>query len=98
MVFLPEACDYIGSSKEESLQLAEDLNGTFFTSVQKLAKDLNIWLSIGSMHRKVINFIDKTFNFSLMLKRLIRGYSTLILCLIIPGKLLAFMTKLTCLP
>ncbi|KAM7533805.1 hypothetical protein Aperf_G00000114262 [Anoplocephala perfoliata] len=52
MVFLPEAADFIGSSKEEIIQLAEHLNGNFFTSVRKLSKDLNIWLSIGSMHRR----------------------------------------------
>lgn len=54
MIFLPEAADFIGSSKEEAVQLAEDLNGIFFTSVRKLSKDLNIWLSIGSMHRRVL--------------------------------------------
>ncbi|KAL5102937.1 Nitrilase and fragile histidine triad fusion protein NitFhit [Taenia crassiceps] len=52
MVFLPESADFIGTSREETLSLAEDLNGTFFTTISKLAKQFNIWVSIGSMHRK----------------------------------------------
>ncbi|VDK41576.1 unnamed protein product [Taenia asiatica] len=52
MVFLPESADFIGTSREETLALAEDLNGTFFATISKLAKQLNIWVSIGSMHRR----------------------------------------------
>ncbi|VDO05235.1 unnamed protein product [Rodentolepis nana] len=52
MVFIPESADFIGASCEEAMLLAEDLNGNFFTNISKLVKDLNIWLSIGSMHRK----------------------------------------------
>ncbi|KAH9278130.1 Nitrilase and fragile histidine triad fusion protein NitFhit [Echinococcus granulosus] len=51
MVFLPECADFIATSREEALALAEDLDGTFFTTISKLAKQLNIWVSIGSMHR-----------------------------------------------
>nr|CDS30974.1 Nitrilase and fragile histidine triad fusion [Hymenolepis microstoma] len=52
MVFIPESADFIGVSSEETMLLAEDLSGNFFRSVSKLAKDLDVWLSIGSMHRK----------------------------------------------
>ncbi|VDL60711.1 unnamed protein product [Hymenolepis diminuta] len=49
MVFIPESADFIGSSREETRQLAEDLNGNFFTNISKLTKDLNIWISIGNL-------------------------------------------------
>ena len=57
MVFLPEAADYIGTSREETLELAEDLDGAFVTTVSKLSKQLKVWISIGSIHRKVSGFL-----------------------------------------
>ena len=54
MVFLPEACDYIGESKQQSMEMAESIQGEVITEYKKLAKDLNVWLSIGGFHEKVI--------------------------------------------
>ncbi|XP_065348499.1 deaminated glutathione amidase [Cloeon dipterum] len=55
MVFLPEACDYIAESKEETLKLSEPLNGTLIGQYQTLAKKLGIWLSLGGFHERTEN-------------------------------------------
>jgi hypothetical protein len=53
MVFLPEACDYIGESKAETLSMAEPLNGGVIKAFCSLAKEHEIWLSIGGIHEQV---------------------------------------------
>jgi len=53
MVFLPEACDYIGDSKIETLSMAEPLNGDVIRAFCTLAKENEIWLSIGGIHEQV---------------------------------------------
>ncbi|XP_005113263.1 nitrilase and fragile histidine triad fusion protein NitFhit [Aplysia californica] len=52
MIFLPEACDYIGESKQQSVDLAEPLNGNFVQQCQKAALEHSVWLSIGGFHQK----------------------------------------------
>lgn len=52
MVFLPEACDYIGSSTEETLSLAETLQGDLIQRYSRLARDCGVWLSLGGFHEK----------------------------------------------
>lgn len=52
MVFLPEACDYIGDSKTETLSMAEPLNGDVIKAFCTLAKENEIWLSIGGIHEQ----------------------------------------------
>jgi deaminated glutathione amidase len=54
MVFLPEACDYIESSSEASKAKSETLDGRFITSLKELASNSNIWISVGSFHRKLV--------------------------------------------
>jgi hypothetical protein len=54
MVFLPEACDYIGESKEETLGLAQPLSGDLIKRFCSLAKENDIWLSLGGIHEQVI--------------------------------------------
>ena len=53
MVFLPEACDFIAESKEESVQLAESLYGPLVAKYRKLAASLKVWVSLGGLHVKV---------------------------------------------
>ncbi|VDM17499.1 unnamed protein product [Hydatigera taeniaeformis] len=53
MVFLPESADFIATSGKEVVDLSEDFNGPFLTTISNLAKQLDIWISVGSMHRKV---------------------------------------------
>lgn len=52
MVFLPECFDFIGNSRQASMDAAEPLNGPTLTKYRNLAKDLKIWLSLGGMHQK----------------------------------------------
>ncbi|XP_068219814.1 nitrilase and fragile histidine triad fusion protein NitFhit [Palaemon carinicauda] len=52
MVFLPEACDYIAKSKEESIEMAESIHGPLVTRYCNLASSLGIWLSLGGLHIK----------------------------------------------
>jgi hypothetical protein len=54
MVFLPEACDYIGASKAETLAMAEPLNGDLIKAFCSLAKENGIWLSLGGIHEQVM--------------------------------------------
>ena len=53
MVFLPEATDYIASSRESSLALAESVDGPIVSRYRTLARENNLWLSLGGMHIKV---------------------------------------------
>ena len=53
MVFLPEACDYIGESRRQSVEYAETMDGNFITRCKDLAIKHNVWLSIGGFHLKV---------------------------------------------
>ncbi|CAH0392442.1 unnamed protein product [Bemisia tabaci] len=55
MVFLPEACDYIGNSHEETESLAEPLNGPWVKSIQREAESKKIWVSLGGFHEKLEN-------------------------------------------
>lgn len=52
MVFLPEACDYIAESKNESIKMAESIHGPLVTRYCSLASSLGIWLSLGGLHIK----------------------------------------------
>lgn len=52
MVFLPEAFDYIGGSTEETLSLAEPLQGDLIQRYRGLARDCSVWLSLGGFHEK----------------------------------------------
>jgi hypothetical protein len=53
MVFLPEACDYIGESKAETLAMAQPLSGDLIKTFCSLAKENDIWLSLGGIHEQV---------------------------------------------
>jgi hypothetical protein len=57
MVFLPEACDYIADSKEQSLQMLEPLDGNLVSRYRQVAKDNQMWLSVGGFHQKVRNIL-----------------------------------------
>lgn len=52
MVFLPEACDYIGESKQQSVEYAETMDGNFITQCKQLALKHSVWLSLGGFHLK----------------------------------------------
>ncbi|XP_061619640.1 deaminated glutathione amidase isoform X1 [Phyllopteryx taeniolatus] len=52
MAFLPEAFDYIGSGREETLGLSETLAGETMTQYTQMARKLDIWLSLGGFHER----------------------------------------------
>ncbi|XP_064605423.1 nitrilase and fragile histidine triad fusion protein NitFhit-like [Liolophura sinensis] len=52
MVFLPECFDYVGEDKEKSLSMAETLEGDLITRYRHLAKEQDVWLSLGGFHHK----------------------------------------------
>ena len=54
MVFLPEAFDFISTSSEESLNLAEDIEGPVMMNYRNIAKKLQVWLSLGGFHKKTV--------------------------------------------
>ncbi|KAJ3584940.1 hypothetical protein NHX12_013663 [Muraenolepis orangiensis] len=52
MVFLPEAFDYIGSSRDQTLAQAESLTGDTVSRYSLLASKLGVWLSLGGFHER----------------------------------------------
>lgn len=61
MLFLPEATDYIASTDEESLNLAETIDGGTVSKLKNIAKSKEIWLSVG-VHEKCKNDSKKIYN------------------------------------
>lgn len=56
MVFLPEGFDYIGSNREETLSLAESLEGETVSRFTHIARNLEVWLSLGGFHERGPNW------------------------------------------
>eukprot|EP01023_Acetabularia_acetabulum_P044643 TRINITY_DN4492_c0_g3_i1.p1 TRINITY_DN4492_c0_g3~~TRINITY_DN4492_c0_g3_i1.p1 ORF type:complete len:243 (-),score=28.50 TRINITY_DN4492_c0_g3_i1:522-1250(-) len=61
MLFLPECFAFLGSSSQQSLQMAEPLNGSLIQQYQSIARENSIWLSLGGFQRKG-NDEDHLFN------------------------------------
>lgn len=53
MVFLPEACDYICEKFTDVAKNAEPENGFVITKFKDLARQYDVWLSLGGIHVKV---------------------------------------------
>lgn len=53
MVFLPEACDFIGEKRSQIIENAEPLNGETVCSFCQMAKENKVWLSLGGILEKV---------------------------------------------
>jgi predicted amidohydrolase len=56
MIFFPEAFDYICDSKVATLAQAEPIDGPIINRYRKLAKEHQLWLSLGGFHQKVSSF------------------------------------------
>lgn len=52
-MFLPECCDYVGNDRKETIALAESLTGETVQFYKQLAKDKNVWLSLGGIHELI---------------------------------------------
>lgn len=57
-VFLPECCDYVGNDRHETIALAESLNGDTVQFYQRLAKENNVWLSLGGIHEIITDCVS----------------------------------------
>lgn len=52
MIFLPECFDFIGTTRQETIEAAEPLDGPTISKYRDLARNLKVWLSLGGMHQK----------------------------------------------
>ncbi|KAK2166489.1 hypothetical protein NP493_1318g00016 [Ridgeia piscesae] len=52
MVFLPECFDMVGETLHQAVAQSESVNGATITRYRSLAKDLDVWLSLGGFHEK----------------------------------------------
>ncbi|KZC07003.1 Nitrilase like protein 1 [Dufourea novaeangliae] len=50
IAFFPEACDYLADNKKDIVAMAQPLNGSTVASYKEIAKNNNIWLSLGGLH------------------------------------------------
>jgi len=58
MVFLPEACDFIGEKRSQFVENAEPLNGETVHSFCQMAKGYKVWLSLGGILEKVDQYVN----------------------------------------
>jgi predicted amidohydrolase len=52
-LFLPECCDYVGTSVDETLTLAEPLTGDTVKFYKNLCRENAMWGSFGGIHEKM---------------------------------------------
>jgi len=50
MVFLPEAADFIGESREQTSQMSQPVAGSTVTAFREMAQKHGLWLSLGGLH------------------------------------------------
>ncbi|KAL6074972.1 Nitrilase [Balamuthia mandrillaris] len=59
---LPEAFDYIADNAEQGIAMAQSLDGPLMTRFRSLAKQHNMWLSLGGFHEKEKPDATKIYN------------------------------------
>lgn len=57
-MFLPECCDYVGTDRNETISLAETLTGDTIQFYQELARNQNVWLSLGGIHELITDTVS----------------------------------------
>ncbi|XP_048511927.1 deaminated glutathione amidase isoform X2 [Athalia rosae] len=62
IALFPEACDYLAETKKDIVAMAEPLEGELVNRYKCLAKDNNIWLSLGGIHEKFDDSSTKIYN------------------------------------
>lgn len=50
IAFFPEACDYLADNKKDIVAMAEPLTGQTVAKYKEIARNNNIWLSLGGLH------------------------------------------------
>jgi len=69
MVFLPEACDYIGESRDQTLALAQPITGDTVGQFKKMAVQHGVWLSLGGVHTITEGEKEKTSNTHIIINK-----------------------------
>jgi predicted amidohydrolase len=67
MVFLPECFDYIGRSRDETLKLAMHDSHDLISSYRQLAREHDLWLSLGGFHHRTMDTTRKPLNTHLII-------------------------------
>ncbi|XP_057340788.1 deaminated glutathione amidase isoform X1 [Microplitis mediator] len=62
MAFFPEACDYLADNKKDIVAMSESQDGLMMSRYKNLAKQQNIWLSLGGLHEKRFDSSEKISN------------------------------------
>lgn len=58
-VFLPECCDFVGENRDQTLELSEPITGPTMQQYAELAKEHDIWLSLGGIHESVLDEYER---------------------------------------
>ncbi|CDW58130.1 hydrolase [Trichuris trichiura] len=67
MVFFPECFDYMEISKRESVENALTEDGEFIGRFRSLAKELDVWVSLGGFHEKCHQDSKRVYNSHLII-------------------------------
>ena len=90
MAFLPEGFDFLGDNSAQSLKLSETLSGPIITAYRALAREQQIWLSLGGFHLLEKTGDKKSHNSHLIIDTngtVVATYRKAHLCMLrIPGK------------
>lgn len=62
MAFFPEACDYLADNKKDIVAMSESQDGLMMSKYKNLAKQHDIWLSLGGLHEKRPDSSEKISN------------------------------------
>jgi len=66
-LFLPECFSFIGTSWKQSIAAAEPLDGPTMARYQQLARDTNLWLSLGGFQQRNNKDPERIYNTHVML-------------------------------
>ncbi|KFD53842.1 hypothetical protein M513_05348, partial [Trichuris suis] len=67
MVFFPECFDYMEMSRRESVENALTEDGEFIGRFRSLAKELDVWVSLGGFHEKCNQDSKRVYNSHLII-------------------------------
>lgn len=82
MLFLPEACSFIGSDAAETVVMASALDGPVLARFKDLAARLSLWISVGGFQESTADS-SMLFNTHVLLNEHVRAlYTGIRLCVI----------------
>uniref|UniRef100_A0A5S6R2W2 Nitrilase and fragile histidine triad fusion protein NitFhit n=1 Tax=Trichuris muris TaxID=70415 RepID=A0A5S6R2W2_TRIMR len=62
MVFFPECFDYMETSRRDSIENASAEDDEFIGRFRSLAKELDLWVSLGGFHEKCVHDSQRVYN------------------------------------